>query len=258
MTEMRDTIISRLREIEESERIVILYACESGSRGWKFASADSDYDIRFLYLRPLDWYLSIHNGRDVIEPPIVENLDFLGWDLRKALQLLQRSNPRLLEWRSAPIVYVSAAPVIARMWSLAPDYFSPFVCGQHHIKTARHYFAGAIENERMHVKKIFYALRSSLVLRWIEETGTISPMNFWIKVERLIGDPLLLDAIDQLYAAKQHSSEQARIPSIPILEEFCRAEIDRQNGVCHNFPHVMGADRPLDALFRSAFPGITQ
>lgn len=256
---MRDTaIVERLREIAARENITILYACESGSRGWQFASTDSDYDVRFVYLRPLDWYLSIHEKRDVIEEPITNALDFLGWDLRKTLQLFQRSNPRLLEWISSPIVYVPAAPVIEEVWALAPAYFSPFTCGLHHIKTARHYFANALVGERMHVKKIFYALRSSLILKWIEETGAISPMSFWAKVERLIADPILLDAIEQLFSAKQQSREQALIPRIPALEEFVQAEIAHQSETYLTFPHNFGPDAPLDAIFRNAFGATVQ
>jgi len=247
------TLVDRLTSIAAEENITILYACESGSRGWQFASADSDYDVRFLYLRPLDWYLTIHPRRDVIERPIVDKLDFLGWDLRKTLQLFQRSNPRLLEWISSPIVYVPAAPVIQKLWSLAPVYFSPYTCGMHHIKMARRYLAEALEDEGMHVKKIFYALRSTLVLQWLEETGRISPMNFWTKVERLIREPALRQAIDQLYTAKQQSSEQTRIPRVPILEEYCRAQIARLGEVYHQFPHTTGPDAPLDALFQSSF-----
>ena len=64
---MKQTINTRLREIEAEKGVRILYACESGSRAWGFPSSDSDYDVRFLYLHPTDWYLSIQKKRDVIE-----------------------------------------------------------------------------------------------------------------------------------------------------------------------------------------------
>ena len=78
---------------------------QSGSRAWGFASRDSDYDVRFLYVHRRDWYLSVEDRRDVIEQPIAEDLDVSGWELRKALRLLRKSKPPLLEWLKSPIVY---------------------------------------------------------------------------------------------------------------------------------------------------------
>ena len=104
---MEKEILKRIAEVEATENVTIFYACESGSRAWGFPSADSDYDVRFIYLRKPDWYLSIdvEDKRDVIERPINDELDISGWDLRKALKLLWKSNPPLLEWLVSPIVY---------------------------------------------------------------------------------------------------------------------------------------------------------
>ena len=249
---MRETILAQLSEIERAHQVTILYACESGSRGWQFASKDSDYDVRFIYLHRLDWYLSIFDKRDVIELPIVDQLDMVGWDFRKSLKLLQRSNPRLLEWISSPIVYVSPHGVIEQMWALAPSYFSAYVCGQHHIRAARFYFEQAIQEEKAHVKWLFYTLRSVLVLKWIEETHTISPMSFWTRADRLISDAALRQAIQALFIAKQQSAEQSFIPRMPVLEQFCAQEIARLNHVTETFAHTVGPDQPLDDLFRAA------
>src|SRR6056297_3590984 len=107
-------IQSRLEALEQQENIHIALAVESGSRAWGFASSDSDYDVRFVYLRPTNWYLSIdlERRRDVIEQPIIDEYDVGGWDLRKALQLLRKCNPPLLEWLNSPIVYRSDEQLI--------------------------------------------------------------------------------------------------------------------------------------------------
>lgn len=81
--EMKSTIQQELKRIEREEGVLILYACESGSRAWGFPSTDSDYDVRFIYIRPVEWYLSIFDKRDVIERPINDSLDMSGWDLKK-------------------------------------------------------------------------------------------------------------------------------------------------------------------------------
>ena len=98
-------IRSMLADVEASEDVRICLAVESGSRAWGFPSADSDYDVRFIYVRHPDSYLSIEDVRDVIERPLTDNIDLSGWDIRKALHLFRKSNPPLLEWLQSPMVY---------------------------------------------------------------------------------------------------------------------------------------------------------
>lgn len=250
---MRTAIIAKLDELSSDESISILYACESGSRGWEFASMDSDYDIRFIYLRRLESYLAIHPVRDVIELPITNELDIVGWDLRKTLQLFQRSNPRLLEWMSSPITYVEPHDAIERLWRLVPDYFSPYTCATHYYRAARHYFPLAINDEHMHVKKIFYALRAVLAVNWLEKTDTPLPMSIWTSIDRFVTSAELRQGIEQLYSAKQRTSEQAEIPIIPILQAYCEYEIARLAPVVPTLAHRVGEDEPLNSLFYDAF-----
>jgi predicted nucleotidyltransferase len=94
---MKDVILDKLNDIEKENNIRILYAIESGSRGWGFASKDSDYDVRFIYVRPEEWYLSIDDRKDFIEYPINDLLDINGCDIKKALLQYKKSNPALLE-----------------------------------------------------------------------------------------------------------------------------------------------------------------
>jgi hypothetical protein len=111
-----------------ANNVRVLLAVESGSRAWGFASTDSDYDVRFIYAHPADWYLSIDLNteakRDVIEQPIVDDLDLNGWDLRKALQLLAKSNPPLLEWLNSPIVYRESS-FATELRELSIRFYSP-------------------------------------------------------------------------------------------------------------------------------------
>ena len=100
-----ETVKERLLEIEKEKQVKILYAVESGSRAWGFESLDSDYDIRFIYAHNKNWYLNILPKKDVIEYPIVNDFDYSGWDLRKTMFLVNKSNPVLFEWLKSPIVY---------------------------------------------------------------------------------------------------------------------------------------------------------
>ena len=86
---MRQEILQRLSDIEAKYDVKILLAVESGSRAWGFESKDSDYDVRFIYVHRKDWYLSLIEGRDVIEELDPDGvLDLAGWDLKKALLLM--------------------------------------------------------------------------------------------------------------------------------------------------------------------------
>ena len=129
----RGTRYSTNRNVASSRHIM---AIESGSRAWGFPSADSDYDVRFLYARPVEWYLSILEGRDVIERPIDAQLDINGWDIKKALRLFRKSNPPLAEWLGSPIVYLERQDIAERLRELAQRYYSPLACIHHYLHMA--------------------------------------------------------------------------------------------------------------------------
>jgi len=94
---MDSVIRGVLEKIEKEHKVKILFAWESGSRAWGFASKDSDYDVRFIYVHEKNWYFGIDDQRDVIELPVNEVLDVNGWDVRKALRLFRKSNAPLYE-----------------------------------------------------------------------------------------------------------------------------------------------------------------
>lgn len=150
--EMKARITTELARIEAEEQVRILYACESGSRAWGFPSRDSDYDVRFIYVRRVDWYLSIYDKRDVIERPISGMLDINGWDLRKALNLFRKSNPPLLEWLRSPIVYKESYSTAEGIRRIFPATFSPRSCMYHYLHMARGNYREYLQGEQVRVK----------------------------------------------------------------------------------------------------------
>jgi predicted nucleotidyltransferase len=130
-------VCAQLRDIEQRYNVRVLYACESGSRGWGFASPDSDYDVRFLYVHRPEWYLRVEAQRDVIELPIDDELDVCGWEWRKALGLLKGANPTLIEWLDSPVVYQEDETVVAELRALIPAWFSPLRARWHYYSMAR-------------------------------------------------------------------------------------------------------------------------
>ena len=121
--ELHQRVRNELARVESECQVRVLFACESGSRAWGFASLDSDYDVRFLYVHRRDWYLSVEDRCDVIEEPIADDLDVSGWELRKALRLLRKSNPPLLEWLKSPVVYRHDPVFAAEFGAVAAEFY---------------------------------------------------------------------------------------------------------------------------------------
>ena len=206
---MRATVRQQLEQIERDHQVSVLFACESGSRGWGFASPDSDYDVRFIYVHRLPWYLGIERQRDVIEVPISSELDISGWELRKALQLMRASNPVLLEWLRSPVVYRDEQAWSQRLRGLAEQYFSPVRGYHHYLSMARKTMAHHLSGDSVRYKKYFYALRPLLAARWIREIGGVPPMRFAELASRLLTDAALLEELNALLAKKMRSGEAA-------------------------------------------------
>jgi len=235
------------------ENVRIAYACESGSRAWGFPSADSDYDVRFLYVRPVEWYLSIDEKRDVIERLASEGLDINGWDLKKALGLFRKSNPPLLEWLGSPIVYLEKYSIAAEMRELTPVYYSPTACLYHYLHMARGNFRDYLKGGEVWVKKYFYVLRPILAMNWIEKGLGVVPTDFNVLVDKLVTDPKLRVEIDRLLSAKRAGAELERGPRIKPISEFIEQELERweKNEIVNHTRPAASANK-LDELFRKS------
>ena len=222
-----NSVGEELRRIEQAHDVRVLYACESGSRAWGFASQDSDYDVRFLYVHPRDWYLSIENRRDVIVEPIHEALDLSGWELRKALRLLRKSNPPLLEWLKSPVVYAWDEDFVFEFKQLASEYFSPQRCFKHYLHMAFGNARDYLKHDLVWMKKYLYVLRPLLACRWIERDLGEVPMRFDELVEGVVADAEVRAAIAKLLVRKKTGDELDRGPKDAVLSHFIDSELAR-------------------------------
>ena len=221
---MRETILSKLNEIESRENVRILLAVESGSRAWGFASSDSDYDVRFIYVRPREDYLRLEKTRDVIELPIEGELDIKGWDLNKTLRLLRASNPTLFEWFSSPIVYRETA-IASEFRSFMQQYFSPKRGLSHYLSMASSNYCEYLKGDTVKAKKYFYVLRPVLACRWILDKGTPPPMLFSELMEAEF-DPVLLPDMNRLLNLKMNAPEIKTIPKIESINRYLDSSIE--------------------------------
>ncbi|MDR0266641.1 nucleotidyltransferase domain-containing protein [Paenibacillus sp.] len=246
-------ILTELECIEREENVRILYACESGSRAWGFPSKDSDYDVRFLYVRSEDWYLSIFEKRDVIERPINDLLDINGWDLRKALNLFRKSNPPLLEWLQSPIIYRENHTIAEQIRRISPFTFSPKACMYHYLHMAKGNYREYLQGEQVKIKKYFYVLRPILACEWIEKHNTMPPIQFEQLLDNVV--PVgseLKSVIDGLLVRKRAGDEMDYEPRINLINELLEQKIEYYERIASGMQSSGGdQDQRLDELFRS-------
>jgi predicted nucleotidyltransferase len=216
---MKQTIQQKLLELEQTENIKILYACESGSRAWGFASPDSDFDVRFIYARPVAYYLGITDNPDFIDLPINEVLDIRGWDIRKALKLFLKSNISLFEWVQSPIVYREDSDFAAEIRSIMQEYFSLRASANHYSSLVFNTLHDDLQANEVKLKRYFYALRSTLACLWIVDRRTVPPMEF-SKLRDLINDKYFQDTVDGLLVQKQSADEKTLIKPVPMLQAW--------------------------------------
>ena len=227
MNEIRQRIIAGLQSIAKEEDVTILFACESGSRAWGFPSANSDYDVRFIYLRPTRWYLTTQQKRDVIERPIDDELDISGWDLPKALQLLRKSNPPLLEWLQSPIIYHEKSTLRRRLRPLMRQYYSPISCMYHYLHMAENNYRNYLQGDPVWTKKYFYVLRPVLACLWIEKGLGVVPIEFGKLVEKTVSNARLRREIDNLLRRKMAGEELDQGPRNRVIAAFLDTQMSR-------------------------------
>jgi uncharacterized protein len=246
---MKETILQKLTELERTESIKILYACESGSRAWGFASPDSDFDVRFIYARQTNDYLGITDLPDNVGLPVNEVLDISGWDIKKALKLFLKSNSTLYEWLQSPIVYQQNAAFAGELQRLMPDYFSLRSGANHYFSMAHNTLRDDLQSEEVKLKRYFYALRPALACLWIVVKQTVPPMEFE-KLRVTITDNDIQSAIDELLERKQITDEKALILPVPALNQWLTNTLD----FCKERTPILSAEKKypdkLNNIFR--------
>lgn len=220
---MRDEILKELQKIEETENVKIIMAIESGSRAWGFASPDSDYDVRFIYVRKIEDYLKLEDVRDVIEWKCDDLLDINGWDLKKALPLLHKSNPTIFEWCASPIVYMEREE-FTWLKEILPLCFSVKKGLFHYWHMASTNYREYLKGDMVRVKKYFYVLRPILAAKWILDKKQAPPMLFDELVKAQLEEKLKPE-LARLLEMKKTMSELGMAPKIQALNDYIEREM---------------------------------
>lgn len=215
---MKERILEELHKIEQVHNVKIIMAIESGSRAWGFASPDSDYDVRFIYVRNKEDYLKLEGIRDVIEWKLDEVLDINGWDVRKALQLIHKSNPTIFEWCASPIVYLET-PEGGVLKSAVPKYFSAKKALYHYWHMAETNYREYLKGEEVRIKKYFYVLRPLLAAKWILDKKVTPPMLFDELVVMEL-DKELLPELERLLEMKMTLPEMGMATKVQAFNDY--------------------------------------
>ncbi len=244
------TILEALHTLAEEAGVTVLHAIESGSRAWGFASPDSDYDVRFLYVHPLEWYLRIAPGRDTVKRMLPGDLDVSGWELQKALRLFAGSNVSLFEHLGSPITYQDEG-LGRELAGLVPDFFNPIHAGYHYLTLARKIHEKHLATGTGSIKKLFYVLRPLMALRWIDQRRTMPPTSFHEVLAGMELQPHEQDWIAEWLRSKRDALEGDSLVLEPAAREWLEGELERGVRSAAALPsrgHVDPA--PLNALLR--------
>ena len=226
---IRQEIIHRIKQAELQHNVKVLYAVESGSRAWGFASPNSDYDVRFIYAHPKDWYVAVdlEQKRDVIDYEIIDEIDINGWDVRKALQLFAKSNPAFIEWIQSPIIYVDDGIFAQQARLLRASIYSIERGIYHYRSMAKTNYRGYLRKANVPLKKYFYVLRPLLAILWLEKYQQPAPVEFDQLMTLIADNEPLTEAIQQLLTQKKACLEKQLIPTVPAINEFIETELQR-------------------------------
>lgn len=231
----KNAIPAHLRCIEHDHEVKILLAVESGSRAWGFESANSDWDVRFIYVHKPEWYFKIEEQRDVIEHMYDDDVDLVGWELRKAMRLFRRSNPSLLEWINSPKVYCINENFARRVHEVEKEYFNPVKTIYHYNHIYNKHNERYLQKEGVTIKRFLYYLRGILACKWIQKHNSLPPVPFIRLVEDTIDERQIKTKVEELIIIKKTGKESDKLAVAPCLVEYARHWADYYNAIVGTF-----------------------
>ena len=248
---MKEILLQRLAQIEAKYDVRVLLAVESGSRAWGFESKDSDYDVRFIYVHKKEWYLSLVEGRDVIEELDPDGvLDFAGWDLKKALLLMGKGNCGFAEWLNAPFAYYKDMEFFKSISSLKDDYFRKISAVNHYYHMAMNHDKRYLEKRGCELKRFMYHLRGLLAAKWAAIYGTYPPVRFKELVDMIVEEENVKAEINKLVELKRESREHNTMIVNDELVCYANRIAEEIESMLGTFPEDRTSDfKKLDKFF---------
>ncbi|MEM6256869.1 MAG: nucleotidyltransferase domain-containing protein [Planctomycetota bacterium] len=253
---VRPEVSRRLREVEAQRNLRIVFACESGSRAWGFASTDSDFDVRFIFIRPVAEYLKLTPPKDAFDLHQDQDFDLAGWDIRKTAELMRRCNPPLMEWLDSPIVYEADDVISPRLVELRDIYFDPKKAAHHYLSLAAGIWKKYIRDEPSPVrKKYLYALRPLACIKYIELHGKQPPTLFDAVLDGIDWNDEVRGAIATLVEQKRSAGELGSQPADPVLTAHITSALEASERIAESLPVNETPTQALNELINLAVLG---
>jgi len=251
-TKIKNQIMQKLHETEETHQVKIILAIESGSRGWGFAAENADYDCRFIYVHKKDWYLSVLDNPDFIEYPVDEVFDIKGYDITRALKYIMKPQAVMHEYLSSNEVYICDTAIVRKLQTLALDFFNPIPISYHYLGLAKRTLSEITAADTAKIKKYFYVLRPIANLNFIWQYRKMPYMEYFKTLEELDLNPEILQAINELTALKMASKEHDFVSQIRLLVDYFEAEIAKFDSCIKEMAHEKNRNyASVDDVFRS-------
>lgn len=247
---IEELVRMKIKEIEAKENIRVLHVIESGSRAWGLASPDSDYDVRFIYVRDRNFYLSLRENKDFIDWELNEVLDINGWDIKKVLQHFHKSNATLFEWSNSPVVYYTTDEWKKLYDEVAGKYFACKSSMYHYYGTANKNYHEYLMEDMVKYKKYFYVLRPILACKWIEEKKCPPPVLFDELFDSVLEEDMK-PVIADLLAKKVQMSESDKAPQIDKVNQYVEEKLIYYKNLLEGMDDDRNPDwEPLEKVFK--------
>lgn len=247
---IEELVRMKIKEIEAKENIRVLHVIESGSRAWGLASPDSDYDVRFIYVRDRNFYLSLRQNKDFIDWELNEVLDINGWDIKKVLQHFHKSNATLFEWSNSPVVYYTTDEWKKLYDEVAGQYFACKSSMYHYYGTANKNYHEYLMEDLVKYKKYFYVLRPILACKWIEEKKCPPPVLFDELFDSVLEEDMK-PVIADLLAKKVQMSESDKAPKIEKVNQYVEEKLIYYKNLLERMDDDRNPDwEPLEEVFK--------
>ena len=227
---MRAEIIEHINKLEKEQGINILLAVESGSRAWGCPSPDSDYDVRIIFKRSKSEYLDIDDKPDTINYFHGELLDINGWDIKKTLKLIRKSNATPFEWAQSPIKYKEIDNFSSMILNLSKEYFQPRHTVNHYKGIGKNSYLSNDLSGEIKLKKLFYVLRPLMAAKWIIRNNEIPPMDIPNLIS-IIEDKDVVNHINNLLEIKRNANEDYIHKMDTLIVDFIDKEFNYVSSV---------------------------
>ena len=172
------SVSQHLKQIEEDYDVKVLEAREFGSRAWNLETPESDHDVAFIFVEPVERYISLESYRETIDRHFGEDFQYMGWNLKTYLEHLYNCKPTAIEFLLSPEAHLSRIDMLdLRRYMLSN--FNEVALYYHYRNLGKNQYKRYLEKgQKTTVKRNLYVFRGLLYAQYIKEVRDFPMLNF--------------------------------------------------------------------------------